>query len=128
MRLFAREHVFKEHLRVGDLPILRQEFDNFTKRVWHFPRAQPQNHLFLVEQIGERDGHWGADRFIGLSDKASYPVKYTAVATENTALAENEERTVSLQRSIYDPGYVNAMSHFYRGEMGRIMVCRQRVA
>ena len=49
------------------------------------------------------------------------------MATENTALAENEERTVSFQRSIYDPGYVNAMAHFYRGEMGRIMVWRQRL-
>ena len=49
------------------------------------------------------------------------------MATENTAIAENEERTVSVQRSIYDPGYVNAMSHFYRGEMGRIMVWRQRL-
>ena len=25
------------------------------------------------------------------------------------------------------PGYVNAMSHFYRGELGRIMVWRQRL-
>ena len=49
------------------------------------------------------------------------------MATENTAVAGNEERTVSLQRSIYDPGYVNAMSHFYRGELGRIMVWRQRL-
>ena len=49
------------------------------------------------------------------------------MATENTAVAENEERTVSVQRSIYDPSYVNAMSHFYRGEMGRIMVWRQRL-
>ncbi len=49
------------------------------------------------------------------------------MATENTSLAENEERTVSFQRSLYDPGYVNAMSHFYRGEMGRIMVWRQRL-
>jgi len=49
------------------------------------------------------------------------------VATENAALGENEERTLSVQRSIYDPGYVNAMSHFYRGEMGRIMVWRQRL-
>src|ERR1700730_16433272 len=39
----------------------------------------------------------------------------------------NQETTVSLQRSIYDPGYVNAMSHFYRGELGRIMVWRQRL-
>src|SRR2546423_13959482 len=49
------------------------------------------------------------------------------VASQNTAVAPTEERTVSLQRSIYDPGYVNAMSHFYRGEMGRIMVWRQRL-
>src|SRR5256714_15551473 len=49
------------------------------------------------------------------------------VASQNTAVAPKEERTVSLQRSIYDPGYVNAMSHFYRGEMGRIMVWRQRL-
>jgi len=49
------------------------------------------------------------------------------VATQNTAVASTEERTVSFQRSLYDPGYVNAMSHFYRGEMGRIMVWRQRL-
>jgi uncharacterized membrane protein len=49
------------------------------------------------------------------------------VATENSAVAANQETTVSVQRSIYDPGYVNAMSHFYRGEMGRIMVWRQRL-
>jgi uncharacterized membrane protein len=49
------------------------------------------------------------------------------VATENSAATANQETTVSLQRSIYDPGYVNAMSHFYRGEMNRIMVWRQRL-
>jgi uncharacterized membrane protein len=49
------------------------------------------------------------------------------VATENIAVEANEEATVSLQRSIYDPGYVNAMSHFYRGEMSRIMMWRQRL-
>src|SRR5213594_730241 len=68
-----------------------------------------------------------AERFIGLSGKASYPVKERTVATQNTAVAPKEERTVSFQRSIYDPGYVNAMSYFYRGEMGRIMVWRQRL-
>jgi uncharacterized membrane protein len=66
-------------------------------------------------------------RFIGLSAQSSYPVNDRTVANETTALERNEERTVSLQRSIYDPGYVNAMSHFYRGEMGRIMVWRQRL-
>ena len=49
------------------------------------------------------------------------------MATENSAATTTEETHVSLQRSIYDPGYVNAMSHFYRGEMGRIMVWRQRL-
>lgn len=49
------------------------------------------------------------------------------MATENNPAVANEETTVSLQRSIYDPGYVNAMSHFYRGELGRIMVWRQRL-
>jgi uncharacterized membrane protein len=49
------------------------------------------------------------------------------VANENNQAISNDERTVSLQRSIYDPGYVNAMSHFYRGELGRIMVWRQRL-
>jgi uncharacterized membrane protein len=49
------------------------------------------------------------------------------VATENTVPGPTEETTVSVQRSIYDPGYVNALSHFYRGEMGRIMIWRQRL-
>jgi len=59
--------------------------------------------------------------------KASYPVNLIAVATEKIPSESTDEATVSLQRSIYDPGYVNAMSHFYRGEMGRIMVWRQRL-
>ena len=49
------------------------------------------------------------------------------MATEKSASAQTNEATVSVQRSIYDPGYVNAMSHFYRGELGRIMVWRQRL-
>src|SRR4051794_36997848 len=66
------------------------------------------------------------ERFIGLCGKASYPVKQV-VATQDTAVGQKEERTVSFQRSLYDPGYVNAMSHFYRGELSRIMVWRQRL-
>ena len=49
------------------------------------------------------------------------------MATEKSAPGATDETTISLQRSIYDPGYVNAMSHFYRGELGRIMVWRQRL-
>lgn len=33
----------------------------------------------------------------------------------------------SLKPNLNDPCYVNAMSHFYRGEMGRIMIWRQRL-
>lgn len=57
----------------------------------------------------------------------SYRVNGSLVANENTQTPSNVERSVSVQRSIYDPGYVNALSHFYRGEMGRIMVWRQRL-
>ena len=38
-----------------------------------------------------------------------------------------DEATHFVQSSLYDQGYVNAMSHFYRGELGRIMVWRQRL-
>ena len=59
--------------------------------------------------------------------KGSYPVNHSAVANEKTPAGTTDEATISLQRSVYDPGYVNAMSHFYRGELGRIMVWRQRL-
>jgi uncharacterized membrane protein len=59
--------------------------------------------------------------------KASYPVYRSVVATEKIPTGLTDEATLSLQKSIYDPGYVNAMSHFYRGELGRIMVWRQRL-
>src|SRR5205814_625972 len=59
--------------------------------------------------------------------RSSYPVNRRTVATEKTASSPTDEATISLQRSLYDPGYVNAMSHFYRGELGRIMVWRQRL-
>jgi uncharacterized membrane protein len=64
---------------------------------------------------------------VGFWCETSYPVNRAAVATENMSPASTEEATVSVQRSIYDPGYVNAMSHFYRGEISRIMVWRQRL-
>ena len=37
------------------------------------------------------------------------------------------DEPLSTPVSLYDQGYVNAMSHFYRGELGRIMVWRQRL-
>jgi len=49
------------------------------------------------------------------------------VATQNNPGGTSDEATVSWQKSIYDPGYVNAMSHFYRGELSRIMIWRQRL-
>ncbi len=47
------------------------------------------------------------------------------VATENQG--PTEEANHSTQGSLYDQGYVNAMSHFYRGELGRIMIWRTRL-
>jgi uncharacterized membrane protein len=49
------------------------------------------------------------------------------VATQNNPGGMSDEATISWQKSLYDPGYVNAMSHFYRGELARIMVWRQRL-
>jgi uncharacterized membrane protein len=37
------------------------------------------------------------------------------------------EAAAAATHSLYDQGYVNAMSHFYRGELGRIMVWRTRL-
>lgn len=49
------------------------------------------------------------------------------MATQNNPGGTTDEATISWQKSLYDPGYVNAMSHFYRGELGRIMIWRQRL-
>jgi uncharacterized membrane protein len=45
----------------------------------------------------------------------------------NETHGSTDEPTHSVQGSLYDQGYVNAMSHFYRGELGRIMVWRTRL-
>jgi len=38
------------------------------------------------------------------------------------------EKTPEISHSpLFDPSYVNALSHFYRGELGRMMVWRQRL-
>jgi len=50
------------------------------------------------------------------------------VASQSVNQGSNKEAaTVTVQESPYDPSYVNAMSHFYRGELSRIMVWRQRL-
>ncbi|MBU3666256.1 MAG: DUF2270 domain-containing protein [Chthoniobacterales bacterium] len=40
---------------------------------------------------------------------------------------EDRKTSTTGTRELEDPCYVNAMSHFYRGELGRIMVWRQRL-
>jgi len=45
----------------------------------------------------------------------------------NETHGPTDEPTHSVHGSLYDQGYVNAMSHFYRGELGRIMIWRQRL-
>jgi uncharacterized membrane protein len=125
--LFAREHRIEKFLGLVDLPVRGQQLDDLAQGVRLIPRAQLQRHIFFIEKISERDSHERQRDLLDYPGKASYPVNLTAVATENTATQPTDEATVSLQRSIYDPGYVNAMSHFYRGEMNRIMVWRQRL-
>ncbi len=44
-----------------------------------------------------------------------------------TAEAASDHSATTVTRSPYDPSYVNAMAHFYRGELSRIMVWRQRL-
>lgn len=41
--------------------------------------------------------------------------------------AASTEAAAHLVSGLYDPGYVNALSHFYRGELGRIMIWRTRL-
>ncbi len=49
------------------------------------------------------------------------------MASESINPDPAKEAAVPTLEPIYDPGYVNAMSHFYRGELHRIMVWRQRL-
>src|SRR5438445_3055109 len=125
--LLAREHRSEKFFGMVDLPTHGQQLDDLAQSVRLFPCAQLQRHIFFIEKISQRDSHERQRDLLDYPGKGSYPVNVTAVATENTATQPIDEATVSLQRSIYDPGYVNAMSHFYRGEMGRIMVWRQRL-
>src|SRR5437016_5358466 len=125
--LLAREHRVEKCFGMVDLPIRGQQLDDLAQGVRLFPCAQSQRHVFFIEEVSQRDSHERQRDLLDYPGKGSYPVNVTAVATENTATQPIDEATVSLQRSIYDPGYVNAMSHFYRGEMGRIMVWRQRL-
>jgi uncharacterized membrane protein len=40
---------------------------------------------------------------------------------------EPSDPSPSPSKPLYDQGYINAMIHFYRGELGRIMIWRQRL-
>ena len=127
VHLLACDDLFEKFLRLIDLAVFGKQLDDFAQRVCRFAGAQSQDHLLFIEKVSQRDSHWRQRDLLDYPGKHSYPVNLIAVATEKIPAESNEEATVSLQRSIYDPGYVNAMSHFYRGEMGRIMVWRQRL-
>src|SRR5205809_5216212 len=127
MCVLPREHLLEKFFRILDLPIVREQLNDLAQRIPRFSGTQSQDYLLFIDMIGQRDSHWRQRASLDYPSKASYPVNLIAVATEKIPSGSNEETTVSLQRSVYDPGYVNAMSHFYRGEMGRIMVWRQRL-
>jgi uncharacterized membrane protein len=135
VRLLTRQHLFEKSVRLGNVSCLREQLHDLANRVRWFSGAQPKDDVVFIQQICEGDRHGGGEiywiiRETQLSSNCRPGAPLGApriVATQDAAVAPKEERTVSFQRSIYDPGYVNAMSHFYRGELGRIMVWRQRL-
>ena len=48
-------------------------------------------------------------------------------AARETTRKTTHQEGGGVSASSFDPGYVNAMSHFYRGELGRIMAWRVRL-
>ena len=65
-------------------------------------------------------------REIALTRRGPAPKNPCIVADEPQPESAAKE-AIATQRGLYDQGYVNAMSHFYRGEMGRIMIWRGRL-
>ena len=53
------------------------------------------------------------------------PTRGTPVSGPSGAVPQPEGGGIAANR--FDPGYVSAMSHFYRGELGRIMAWRVRL-
>jgi uncharacterized membrane protein len=64
------------------------------------------------------------DSAASASAAASAATAATGAANAATGAANAATKAAS---SLYDQGYINAMSHFYRGELGRIMIWRQRL-
>jgi uncharacterized membrane protein len=52
---------------------------------------------------------------------------YRGVPASGSSGATPQQEGVGIAANRFDPGYVNAMSHFYRGELGRIMAWRVRL-
>src|SRR6266481_9516786 len=75
VRPFTSEHLFEKSLNVGDLSGVGDQLQDLANGVRRVSRTQPKDHLFFIEKICEGDRHLGAERFIGLCGKPSYPVK-----------------------------------------------------
>jgi hypothetical protein len=74
VRLFAREDLLKKSFRILDLFVLTEQLNDLPQRVWKFSGPKPEDNVSFVEKISDGDSH-GVERFVGLSGKASYPVK-----------------------------------------------------
>ncbi len=46
---------------------------------------------------------------------------------EESKSSSSQQVAAEVASGLYDTGYVNALSHFYRGELGRIMIWRTRL-
>lgn len=61
------------------------------------------------------------------SEPPPVPSRTPRDASSDPSDAESRPEGAGVSAARFDPGYVNAMSHFYRGELGRIMAWRVRL-
>ena len=126
--LFSRSITAARNL-VGSriFPLAFSRADDFTERF--VPRLAPASSARFVFHRGDRREQrpYDGQRICWIITAKPVIQLTTPLWQLKTFRPPHREATISLQKSLYDPGYVNAMSHFYRGELGRIMVWRQRL-
>ncbi len=112
----------EEFLRAAQFPGSAEKLDNFPDRFAGPVAAQVERDMAGIEQrLKQRRDH-EIDR---LTRAATMSNHSRQVAEE--IQQSQKQSTPGTPASLYDQGYVNAMSHFYRGEMGRIMIWRTRL-
>lgn len=123
--LLALHDQLVKSFRLLELAARAQTLDNFPDRFPGSRALQIEREIFFRKKIRQRKGR---HKFESEFDAPRADVEsFAGVASDSPTADATKEVTVSHQSSIYDPGYVNAMSHFYRGELSRIMTWRTRL-